>query len=188
MSHGELVALFDQANRVCGVAPRNQVRRKNLWHGASAILVRNRRGQILLHQRTTSKDLYPGRFDFAVGGVLQAGEQPLESAARELAEEVGIIHTELRSLGVRRYADQFTRYVAFCYEVIWDDAVTAQPEEVAWLGWVSVSELVGRLDDPAWPVMPDSVDVLGWRVQELAENSGSNRIRSYESVSCRAPR
>ncbi|MDO4784621.1 MAG: NUDIX domain-containing protein [Propionibacteriaceae bacterium] len=166
---GETVALFSPSGEVTGAAPRHEVRARNLWHGATAILVLNSRAEVLVHRRTLSKDVYPGRHDFAVGGVLQAGEDPLASARRELAEEVGITGAVLERLGPPRpYADEHTRYVAFCYEVRWDGPVRAQPEEVETLRWVPLAEVAARLHDPSWHLMPDSVAVLGWRVRELA--------------------
>ena len=114
---GEIVALFDASGKVTGAAPRGEVRARNLHHGATAILVLNSEDEVLLHRRTATKDVYPGRHDFAVGGVLQAGEEPLDSARRELAEEVGITGVVPQRLGPPRpYADEHTRYVAFCYE------------------------------------------------------------------------
>lgn len=165
----EIVALFAPSGKVTGAAPRSEVRTRNLWHGATAILVVNSRAEVLVHRRALSKDIYPGRHDFAVGGVLQAGEEPLESARRELAEEVGVTGIVPRRLGPPRpYTDEHTRHLAFCYEVHWDGPVRAQPEEVETLRWVPLAEVAARLDDPSWNLMPDSVAVLGWRVRELA--------------------
>lgn len=171
---GEIVAVFDASGKVVGTAPRGEVRARNLRHGATAILVLNSKGEVLLHRRTATKDVYPRRYDFAVGGVLQAGEDPTGSALRELAEEVGVRDAPLRRLGPpRSYSDEHTRYIAFCYEVHWDGPVRAQPEEVEELRWVPIAEVASRLHDPGWELMPDSVDLLGWRLLELAAQTST---------------
>lgn len=46
--------------------------------------------QILLQKRSMNKDSFPGKFDTSSAGHIQAGDEPLESALRELEEELGI--------------------------------------------------------------------------------------------------
>ena len=46
--------------------------------------------QILLQKRSQNKDSFPGKFDTSSAGHIQAGDEPLESALRELKEELGI--------------------------------------------------------------------------------------------------
>ena len=46
--------------------------------------------EVLLQKRAMNKDSFPGRFDTSSAGHIQAGDEPLESAIRELGEELGI--------------------------------------------------------------------------------------------------
>ena len=46
--------------------------------------------QVLLQKRAMNKDSFPGRFDTSSAGHIQAGDEPIESALRELHEELGI--------------------------------------------------------------------------------------------------
>ena len=46
--------------------------------------------QVLLQKRALTKDSFPGRYDTSSAGHIQAGDEPLESAMRELKEELGI--------------------------------------------------------------------------------------------------
>lgn len=152
----ELVALYGPDGRPTGeVADRVRMRRENLRHAATHVVVRNRDGLVYVHRRTDTKDVYPGRYDFTAGGVLQAGEDPLESARRELEEELGVAGVELVPLFEADYADEHTRFHAFCYECTTDGPIRWQPEEVAWGEWVTPArllELIGEL-----PFMPDAV-------------------------------
>lgn len=163
----ELVALLDADGRVCGTAPRSVVRRDNLRHSATGVLVRNTAGDIYVHRRTTTKDVFPGRYDFMAGGVIAAGEAPDDAAARELAEELGITGVELARLPGGDYADEFTSYRAYLYECVWDGPVRHQPEEIDWGAWMSPAELVRRLDDPQWSFVPDTITVLGPLIRAL---------------------
>lgn len=154
----EHVALYDRG-RVVGSASRTRVRAENLGHAASSIVVHDPGGRVYVHRRTETKDLYPGLLDFAAGGVLLAGEEPLACAVRELEEELGVSGVPLEPRGVADYADAHTRYRAFRYVVEWDGPLRWQPEEVAWGSWVTVEELVRLIDDDPEAVVPDSVAV-----------------------------
>ena len=46
--------------------------------------------QILLQKRHRNKDSFPGMYDTSSAGHIPAGSEPLESAIRELQEELGI--------------------------------------------------------------------------------------------------
>jgi NUDIX domain-containing protein len=51
------------------------------------IAIRNTAGEIWVHRRTDTKDVYPGLYDMVVGGVLASGEAWEDGARRELKEE-----------------------------------------------------------------------------------------------------
>ncbi|MEO2216608.1 NUDIX domain-containing protein [Chromobacterium vaccinii] len=53
-------------------------------------------------RRAWDDDSHPGCLDFAAGGGIEAGETPREAAARELAEELGVVGLSLRPLGEMR--------------------------------------------------------------------------------------
>ncbi len=86
----EMVQVVDEENRVTGAVPRRVMREKCLIHRATYVLVFNSRGELFVQKRTTTKDVYPGYYDIAAGGVVLAGESYRESAERELAEELGV--------------------------------------------------------------------------------------------------
>ncbi|MEN8760379.1 MAG: NUDIX domain-containing protein, partial [Desulfobacterales bacterium] len=85
----EIVTIVDEENRVVGAAPRSRMRGDGLPHRATYILVFNDEGEIFVQKRTTGKDIYPGYYDVATGGVVLAGESYDDAAMRELAEELG---------------------------------------------------------------------------------------------------
>ena len=166
----ELAQLYDAQHQPRGTAPRSRVRRENLRHGATGIVVRDRLGRVYVHRRTETKDLYPGMFDFTAGGVMLAGESPDESARREAAEELGVTGAELRRIGVAEYEDDHTHYVSFQYEAEYGGPIRWQPEEVAWGTWMTLEELSERLRDADWEFVPDSQAMIGpWLAERLAD-------------------
>lgn len=158
-SSAELVALYGTDGRPTGeVVPRSEMRAANLRHAATAVIVRNGDGDIYVHRRTDTKDVYPGMHDFAAGGVLHAGEEPYDAAVREVEEELGVTGAVLTPMGEADYADEHTRYHAFCFTCVYDGPITWQPEEVAWGDWVSPARLQQMLE--GLPFVPDSIALL----------------------------
>ena len=73
-------------------------RRAFYLHFAVYIAVQGSDGRLLVHQRSFDKDVRPGAWDIAVGGVVGAGEAYDDAAARELAEEIGVVGVPLTLL------------------------------------------------------------------------------------------
>ncbi len=170
MSADEQVDVVDEHDRVVGQASRQEVRRRNLRHRSVYVLVFNAGGQIFLHQRTPTKDVFPAHWDVAVGGVLHAGETNDAAARRELAEELGVSGTPLRRLFPVRYEDAHNRVSGMVYSCTWDGALRLQETEVArgeWLDLDVVLERAGRL-----PFCPDGLTVLRLYLSKLAAARG----------------
>lgn len=152
----EVVALVALDGSVIGSAPRSVVRRENLLHAATAVLVRNSAGGIYVHRRSPDKDWAPSHHDAAAGGVMTYGEEPVASAHRELTEELGIHGPDLRALGLSVFEDETTRCVEHVFQTVWDGAIDFADDEVVWGAWLSLPELGARLRDPAWLFVPDT--------------------------------
>jgi isopentenyldiphosphate isomerase len=157
----ERVAVYDAAGRVTGAAPRGEVYGRGLWHAATGVLVRSGDGErVVLHRRTAEKLVFADTWDCWAGGVVGAGEDPVDAAERELAEELGITGVALTPLPRAVYDGAVgggrVRYHAFLFETRWDGPLRPDPSEISWAGWVTVAELAQRLADPnGWPFAPD---------------------------------
>jgi 8-oxo-dGTP pyrophosphatase MutT (NUDIX family) len=159
-SRDEHVSLVDETGAVVGVAPRHDVRRDNLLHAATAVLVRDSAGRIYVSRRSADKDWSPSMHDAAAGGIVQHGEPVEESACRELSEELGISDVPLRFLLTGRYDDDTVRCFVHCFETTYDGVVTHADGEVVWGDWMTLPQLGDLLRDPAWPFVPDTRTLL----------------------------
>ena len=73
-SADEVVIIVDEENNEVGAVPRREMRAGRLLHRATYILVFNSRGELYVQKRTQKKDVFPGYYDVAAGGVVLAGE------------------------------------------------------------------------------------------------------------------
>ena len=158
MAATELVDVVDADDRVVGRATRAEMRAGRLRHRATYLLVFNSRGELFVHLRTATKDVYPSHWDVAVGGVVGAGESYDEGARRELAEEVGIRGVTQEVVGDVAYEDAGNQVNGRVYRVTWDGPLTLQAEEVVRGEWLSLDAVRERMRRE--PFCPDGVAVF----------------------------
>jgi len=87
----EIFDVVDENDQVTSQAPRAEVHAKKWLHRAVHVFVYNKRGDLLLQQRSMFKDAHPGVWDSSVSGHLDSGEDYLTAVIRELHEEMGIL-------------------------------------------------------------------------------------------------
>ncbi|MEN8139589.1 MAG: NUDIX hydrolase YfcD [Thermodesulfobacteriota bacterium] len=147
MAADERIIIVDEENREIGLADRARMRSENLIHRATYILVFNDSGQLFVQKRTLTKDIYPGYFEIAAGGVVAAGEGYEESARRELQEELGIAAKELTCHFDNFYDTPANRVWGRVYSCVHNGPMILQETEVAsgqFMAIREVEEMMGR--------------------------------------------
>ncbi|WP_415754680.1 NUDIX hydrolase [Pseudomonas citronellolis] len=129
-SDRELIAWVDERDQLLGELPRAQLREGGLIGRGTFILLFNGAGQLCVHRRSLSKAVYPGYWDAAAGGMVQASESYALSASRELEEELGVAGVELREHGTFFFDEPGNRLWCAVFSATWDGALRLQPEEV----------------------------------------------------------
>ena len=140
---------------------RDAAHREGIRHRTAHVwVVRRRAGrwQVLLQKRSANKDSFPGKYDTSSAGHIPAGDEPLESALRELGEELGIQASpeQLRFAGHFdiRYEKEFhgrlfrDNEYAFVYvyrEPVDIHALTLQAEEVERVDWFDLEDTWAEL-------------------------------------------
>lgn len=153
----ELFDIIDENGNPTGkTVERSIAHAEGIRHRTAHIWIirkKNGRTEILLQKRSSNKDSFPGKFDTSSAGHIQAGDEPMESALRELEEELGI-HAESADLQFAgKFPISFTKEfhgkmfrdeeIAFVY--IYDrpveiDHLTLQKEEVEEVQWFDLEE------------------------------------------------
>ncbi len=168
----EVLWVVDAEDNVIGAERRSKLKASKLTYRATFIFVRKAGSENLyVQQRSMSKDWCPGYLDPVTGGCLAVGETYLNSAMRELQEELGIVCPSLRRLFSVFYDG------GGCSSPVWGLAVECevgtsiddlkiQAEEVDAVHLMHPLELLAlhQGEDPTTPahqrVCPDSVVAL----------------------------
>ena len=153
----DLVDVLDDAGRPVATVTRREMRARRLPHGATYVLVFNRWGELFVHQRSPGKDLFPGYWDVAVGGVLAAGESFDEGARREAREELGV-ELEPERLFPLRWADERTVVHGMVYRAHHDGPFRLQPEEIVRGEFLALDAVAARARRE--PFCPDGLAAL----------------------------
>lgn len=153
----EWVDVVDDAGRSVSVVTRREMRTRRLPHRCTYIFLFNKRGELFVHLRTPTKDVFPSHWDVAIGGVLAAGESFAAGAKRELAEEVGL-ETPLTGLFPFRYVGAGTITHAMVYQATHDGARRLQPEEIVRGEYLALAEVGER--SQIEPFCPDGLAAL----------------------------
>ena len=157
----ELVDIVDEHDCVIEVVPRARMRAERLLHRCVFIAVVHPDGRLLVHQRSAHKDIWPGWWDLAVGGVVGSGERYDDAARRELAEEVGVHHAVPEALDggtARPYIDAEVALLGRCYRVVHPGPFTFADGEVVQARFVDRDELDHLLATERF--LPDSRALL----------------------------
>ena len=158
----EWATIVDKDDRVIGRARRAEVRARKLLHRGVAVLVRNSQGEIYVHRRTPTKDIFPGMYDAFIAGLVPYGESYEESAYRELKEELGISGTDIRLLFKHLYSGAENPCWNAVFGIVWDGPVVHEAAEIDWGGFVSLDDLDVKMAD--WNVVPDGHEIYDrWR-------------------------
>ncbi len=134
--------LYDEAGQLTGEKHlRGTAVPEGRFHKVVHIWIQNSKGELLMQKRSDKVDNCPGVWA-TTGGSVQAGEAPLTTAVRELAEELGI-NVSAEEL---RYCLMVRRKNAFCYVYVLQkdipvDFLMLQECEVAAAEWMTLEQV-----------------------------------------------
>jgi len=91
----EYLDVLDEVGNPTGITKsKEEVHVSGDWHGTVQIWLMNPKGEILMQRRSHLKKSRPGKWDNTCAGHISAGETALDTAIRELNEELGLETTE----------------------------------------------------------------------------------------------
>ena len=165
----EIIPIYDLNNIYVGLDSRLNMRKKNLIHRCTTILIINERNEILVQTRALTKEYCPGYLSAISGGVLCQGETAELNAKRELEEELGI------NLDKTKYKPQFLRkyfyeeknicqcWVYEYYMRITDEEsknICFKDHEVDKIEWYTKEELLKIYENPESKITPAGKEII----------------------------
>ena len=86
----EIISIYDENDNYIGKDSRINMRKNNLIHRCTTILILNEKNDILVQTRALTKEYCPGYLSAVSGGIVCEGENVESNAEKELEEELGI--------------------------------------------------------------------------------------------------
>ena len=91
MNNNALFPIINEQGEIIGKATRQECHSgSKLLHPVVHLHVFNTRGELYLQKRSLNKDIQPGKWDTAVGGHVDYGEEVQHALLREAREELGL--------------------------------------------------------------------------------------------------
>lgn len=140
----ENVILVDEHDRKVGLMEKLEAHREGLLHRCFSIVIRNARGELLIHRRALDKYHCGGLWTNACCSHQRDGESTLDAAHRRLKEEMG-------------FDCPLEERFSFVYRASFDNGLTEHEYDHV---------LLGTYDGP---VAPDPVEAAGYAWVSLAD-------------------
>ncbi|MCB1748096.1 MAG: NUDIX domain-containing protein [Gammaproteobacteria bacterium] len=131
----ELLDVVDAADVVVGQATRAEIHRRGWRHRAVHIVVSNPQGEVFVQRRALSKDCQPGLWDTSAAGHVDHGESYAAAAARELAEELGLVEETLEAWWSLAASPDTGQEFVHVYRCCSTRQPRPDPGEIAASGW-----------------------------------------------------
>lgn len=142
---------------VVEVVTRAAMRSGALRHRSVYIAIVDGRNRLLVHRRAEWKDVFPGAWDLAFGGVCDVGESFADAAQRELFEEAGVTGV-LTDRGPVSFESSDVALVGRLYLCRHDGPFAFNDGEVTATRWVDLDELSSFIATHEIP--PDSTFIV----------------------------
>lgn len=148
----EPLLVVDINDRVVGDGTKPEIHRNRQWHRQSYVLILNDKHEILLQQRSDRRQFDGGKWTTSVSGHVTGADTYLQSAEREVREEIGVEPPALVYLGkVLAYSEAANEICGGPSAVfvghldVSVDEIRVQPAEVLGVEWFAAESIASAL-------------------------------------------
>lgn len=143
----EMFPIVDEKGNIINAATRGECHNgSRLLHPVVHLHVFNPKGEIYLQKRPAWKDIQPGKWDTAVGGHVDLGENIEQALKREVEEELGITDFTAEQVSQYVYDSVRERELVFVHKTVYDGEITPSAETDGGRFWSmeEVKENIGK--------------------------------------------
>jgi isopentenyldiphosphate isomerase len=128
-NNNEMLPLVDEQGNIIGAATRGECHdgTKRL-HPVVHLHVYNGRGEVYLQKRPDWKTIQPGKWDTAVGGHIDLGENVELALKREAGEELGIADFTPEQVAKYVFESEVERELIFVFKTVYDGEIRPTDE------------------------------------------------------------
>ena len=142
----EIVPNGDPRGNTIGKATRGECHNgSKILHPVVHLQLFNSRGELYLQKRALHKDIQPGKWDTAVGGHVDYGENIQTALRREAREELGITLFEPVLIGKYIFESEIEKELVHTFFTLYDGEIHPDRDEVEYGRFWSISELEKNL-------------------------------------------
>ncbi len=142
----ELFPLIDEDGNVVGKATRSECHSGSmLLHPVVHLHIFNKNGDLFLQKRSMSKDIQPGKWDTAVGGHVDYGEDVESALRREVREELGVTDFVPSFLFRYIFQNSVEREMVNAFQTVYEGPFNPDPVELDDARFWPVAEIEAHL-------------------------------------------
>lgn len=153
-----LDVLDENGNKTGIVKPKSQVKKDGDFFRGIKVYVINSKKEVITHQRSSNKVIYPNLWSAFVVGHVMAGESSVNACVRELGEELGIfinkeelkyLYTfkDCNSSGIENHINNIFNDIYLLVKDIELESLKLQVDEVADVRYLNCYEVGKMLDN-----------------------------------------
>lgn len=125
----ELFPIVDEQGNIIDAATRGECHSgSKRLHPVVHLHVFNSKGELYLQKRPEWKDIQPGKWDTAVGGHIDLGENVEQALKREVREELGITDFDYEQITSYVFESARERELVYVHKTVYDGSINPSDE------------------------------------------------------------
>ena len=160
----EIFPIVNQEGEVIGSATREECHAQTfILHPVVHLHIFNSAGELYLQKRVITKKIQPGKWDTAVGGHVDYGEQIEKALLRETREELGVTNFTPKFLMKYIFRSSVESELVYVYQCTYDGPFSPDPSEVETGRFWTLSEIKSNIGKNIFtPNFESEIEKLGW--------------------------
>ena len=160
----EIFPIVNPEGEVIGSATREECHAQTfILHPVVHLHIFNSAGELYLQKRVMTKKIQPGKWDTAVGGHVDYGEQIEEALLRETREELGVVDFTPEFLMKYTFRSSIEAELVYIYRCTYDGTFNPDPSEVEEGRFWTLDEIKNNIGKNIFtPNFESEIEKLGW--------------------------